>query len=1213
MRKFLTTSFLLVLVAGLAWLVFQQPDPAAPTTTPTVEAPTGGTAAAAAADPGQRQDLRETTAAPAFDNRQLKVGSGPHGLHGVVVDESGEPVPNAWVAAYSVPFPLLDFEFEISEIFDKPLDFSLEPLASAFADEQGRFELAGLLGRTLYLTGRTEQRLTPRRQRVLPAELNGEQGVTLRTVAGASIQGRVVDAAGNGVAGAEVLVGPGIKYLVSAFRNRNFFLERVYTDGAGNYAVEAVPAGITLTANAFSNAVESGLREFGPLARQSTAKVDVRLGDTGSLSGVVEDLEGEPVARASVIAVPLDLRYAIPFLRDIRAWVAVADGNGKYQYPRLPQALFLMLAQGQEGRSAPMMARVTGAGSLAPPLQIDTKLSIEGRVVNGAGKPVANALVKLQSIPSGAESESRSERQLMNTPGGLFFEAARELLPELLPEATTARTDGRSRFRMPAWRQARLRVSAEGYTEADFRLRRLDEDKKPVLQIWKPGSIEGQVVDQLEGKPVRFYLVRGDLRNGPASAPQAVAGEMILEPGVLAPAEHEHGEEVAQPSGPDWLAEDEQLIGQESSWRAQLGGTTLVDSPDGRFRIADIPPGTWDLTIQAEGFENGRAKSVQVEEGETTKGVQVLLGRGATITGRVLTASTSQPVPGAIVTAGRGEESGFLAMLQGLGESVAMAETAEDGSYTVTGVPDGADHVNVAADGFANTSLKIPAIEAGELREQVELRLLDGGTITGYVLDRNDVPLPGRMVGAMSIQARDFQQTATDEEGRYRMENMRPGSYFMMAADLEDESLFTGDFMTMLGSSRITTTYVKDGETTELDIIDPSAGGCRLEGQLLSDGVPVPGANLMLFSAEGSGLLNLNLGFSTSRTNENGEFLFKSLAPGEYRVQVESEEWRGALPLEVWEVAEDYQVLEVPVSGVRGRVVSGQDGSPVPNASVVLISDEPAGGGLGALFGAGAAERKWEQADESGVFHFKGVTPGRYHIEVSSSSPWRPSGEDDLEIPLGRVETEGFRLMDGELKEMDLIQLPVAGSIRVVASQAGGDGERRRWFTATAILEGAEEPEDSGFGGGRFGRANTAWGQDEATISGLEAGVYTIRVGGDQWVETEVSGVVVRAGEVAEAQVQLSRGVRLRVRILDSSNNPISPSDIALVDATGKRVNDESAGIGAAFARMFGEPEIDLGTHAPGLYSVRFSHQGIATEHAVTLSEGNDEVVEIRL
>lgn len=1202
MRRPLPILALLLVLAGLLWVVLQPaeaPEPADLGDRPTTNVET---ATAAAAEAG-RTALREAPEAAPFDNRQVKVGAGRHGLYGTVVDEAGKPVPEAWVAAYSVPFPLLDFEFDFQEIFDKPLEFSLEPLAATFADAEGRFELAGLQGRTLYLTGRTHQRLTPRRQRVPPEALDTEEGVVLRTVAAASISGQVLDASGAPVAGAEVLVGPGVKYLVSAFRNRNFFMERVYTGADGSFQVEAVPAGITLTTNAFHNTVESGIGEFGPLARNEDAQVSVRLGATGALSGAVLDLEDQPVARADVLAVPLDLRYVIPFLRDIRAWSTSTDARGAYRFDRLPQAMFLLLAQSGQGRSGPRMARVTGPGSLAPELVIDTKSAVEGRVVDGAGKPLVGALVQLQSIPSG--EEERDGRDVMNTPGGIFFEAAREILPELLPQGTAVRTDGRGAFRIPAWSRARLRVSAQGFPDGDFRLGSLDDDERPVLQMHRPGTIRGRLLSEEDDRPVRYYLVRGN-RSWSGGA------EMVYE--LDAAAEHDHahdGEAAPVPSGPDWLAEGEKVLQPEASWRAQLNGSTLIDSADGRFELVDVPSGTWRLTFQAEGYEN-TSESVELPPGEEVNGIEVRIGRGATIRGRVLTASTSQPLAGAVVTAGRGEESGFLSMLQGLGESVAMAETAEDGSFVLTGVPEGADHVSVAADGFASASERVPPLEAGEVRERVEIRVMDGGTITGLVVDRNGVPLPGRMVGAMSIQARDFQQTAADEEGRYTMANMRPGSYFMVAADLEDESLFAGDFMTMLGSSRITTTYVKDGQVTTLDIVDPSAGGCRLQGKLIADGQPVPGANMVLLSAEGGGLLGMNLGFSTSRTDENGEFLFKSVAPGEYRVQIESRKWRGALPLEVWEIPEDYQVLEVPISSIRGTVVSAQGGSPVEGASVSLVNrDASSGGGIVALFGEGARERKWARTSEDGSFVLEGVTPGRYSLEISSSSPWRGGGQPEGATPLGKLEIEEFSLGENERKDLGILQLPVAGAIEVTALRPDGSRNEGDWFQVSARLEGSDPAADAG--GGPWGRANSSWGSGSTTISGLEAGTYVVVVEGNQWVRTEVGGVVVRPGETAAASVVLTKGVQLQVRVLDASNNPISPSDIAVLAGDGKRMNAENAGFGAAFARMFGQPETDLGTFRPGFYTIRVTHQGRSTDHPVTLTEGEGrKLVELR-
>ncbi|RMH02638.1 MAG: carboxypeptidase regulatory-like domain-containing protein [Planctomycetota bacterium] len=1193
MRKPLVLAILAVLAAGLVWVVFLDPPASAPPPTPVDRtAPPTATEAAAAAEPADRRRVARPTAAAA-DGRPIKVGAGRHGLHGIVVDEGGEPVPGAWVAAWSVPFPLLDFEFDLAEIFEKPLAFSLEPLAATIADEQGRFALEGVQGRTLYLSARAEKRLTPRRQRVLPAELDGGGEVVLRTVAGAALKGRVVDADGSPVAGAEVLVGPGVKYLIAAFRNRNFFLERTFTGPDGSFAVAAVPARTALMANGIAQAVDSGLADVGPLPPGATAEVVVSLGATGALAGEVVDLEGEPVAGAEVIAVPLDLRYVIPFVRDVRAWTTTSDGQGRYRFPRLPKALVLLLAQGRQGRSAPETARVIGPDSLAPRLRIDTKSLIEGRVVDGDGRPIAGAVVRLQSIPVSVGAEKGKTR----TGAGFLLDAARELLPELLPQAASATTDAGGRFRIPAWSQARLRVEAAGYSEADFHLSQLDEGKKPVLRIWRPGTIEGRVIEEASGRPVRFCLVRGDLWFEPGEE-----GEGLLE---MIDEEAPAGGPPEAAQGPDWLGADEQILDQSSSWRAKLRGTVLVDDDRGAFRIAGIPPGQWHLTVQAEGYQNAE-RQVQVPDGGVVEGIEIALRTGAVVSGRVTAASTGRPVAGAVVTVGHGEESGFLAMLQGLGDSVAMAETGEDGSFRVTGAEAGADFVNAVADGWASASQRIPALAEQEVRTGVEIVLHDGGALSGFVRDRRGNPLPGRMVGALSIQARDFQQTATDEAGHYRMEHMRPGAYFMMAADLEDESLFAGDMMSMLGSSRITTAYVKDGEETVMDIVDPAAGGCRLGGRLLDGDEPIPGASLVVLSSEGGGLMDFNLGFATARTDQNGEFLFKSLAPGEYRLQVDSPSWNGALPLEVWEVPEDYQEIRIPVGVVRGRVVSGRDGSPVAGASIQLVSDDPLGGGLAVLFGGGA-ERKWAVAEEDGSFEIRGLRPGRYHLEVQGGRGRRRSG--DAGPPLGRVEGEPFRLLEGEVRDVGPIQLPVAGAIRVVTEIAGADAGESSWFTARAVRPGEEDEQDGPFG---FGRGHRSWGKGELLISGLEAGTWTVIVGGDGFLETRIPEVEVRAGETAEVFATLQRGVPLRIRILDARNNPVTPADVALLDPAGKRLNPKRGGIGAMFGRMFGEPEIDLGTHPTGSYRIRFQHQGATIERGLLLTEDSG-VIEIRI
>ena len=109
MRRLLAVIFVLI-AAAVGFVIFSDPDS---------EIATGDSEAAEISDESPRAGdyvtdtvdaLRSSDEEEAFDPRGLKVGAGQYGLHGTVVDEGGQPVPDAWVAAYSMPFPLMDFE-----------------------------------------------------------------------------------------------------------------------------------------------------------------------------------------------------------------------------------------------------------------------------------------------------------------------------------------------------------------------------------------------------------------------------------------------------------------------------------------------------------------------------------------------------------------------------------------------------------------------------------------------------------------------------------------------------------------------------------------------------------------------------------------------------------------------------------------------------------------------------------------------------------------------------------------------------------------------------------------------------------------------------------------------------------------------------------------------------------------------------------------------
>lgn len=1194
MRRILFAVTLLLVLAGLGMLFFGGGGPADAT-------PESGDAAPAAAEPVTAGALeRETTGAPqaaeaaAFDPRGLKVGHGAYGLHGTVVDERGTPVPNAWVASYSSPYPMLDFEVELAEILERPLSFDMEPVASTRADAEGKFRLEGMPGRSAYLVARAPKRLTRGRQPVMPDEIGSERGVLLHTVAGAELRGRVVDEFNAPVANAELFVTPSLTYLIQAIRTKEIYVERLFTDAGGAFLIEAVPAGLVLTATAFDGVTHPGARDVGPLPAGVSAETQLRLAETGDLLARVVDEDGNPVAGAKAVAVPLDLRMVPAFARDLPAWIRESGADGAVRWPQLPRRNYLLLAQGRSGRSAPYAAAVSGAGSQAPePLVVQAKNVIEGRLVDAEGNGISGAKVLLASIPSKPGADANAERGRDGVPSAveIFLQIGQEVLPLLVPAETWAVTGPSGRFRLPAWQDARLTVEVEGHPDTSYEVPELGE-KKPALVLAPPGVIEGRVRGP-DGAAVRFFAVNADLQRSFLEPPEVEMERQEGEDGRAFRARRDAAETAARGATlGDRLQADEVAVLPEETRLGEFLNTRLPDAGDGRFRIENLMPGTYVVEARAAGYVVARSPELVVGPAQTVSEVELVLTRGAMIRGRVLAAGTREPIAGALVWAGQGDESGFTGMMFAVAETMALDRTDADGAFELAGVENGADRIHALADGFAPTMIKGKALAEGDLREDVVIELKAGGTIQGRVLDRHGQPLPARMVVGFAMDSRDFWQTPTDATGNYRAANVKAGNYFIATAALDDEALFTGDFMSVLGGARLAQAVVKDGQTITVDITDLSAGGCRVRARvLLPDGSPVANAGFFAMAAEAS---MFDLRFATARSDAEGWMTFRSLAPGTYRLQGGDGDWNGTLDMEVPDLPEAEMVLQAPDGAVRGLVVSAQTGQPVPNATLTLTREDSALGFLGS-FMPGGKPTEWGRTEDDGSFEFRGVAQGRYSLQVRADFNFGDEEEASLD-PLGRLDVPEFSVGNNENRDVGTLRLPIASAIVVRVTSTGGDydeGFRLR-----------VEPEE-----GSAGEAEDGWGwRGRGRVSGLQPGRYVVIVEANRHATHRTEGVVVSASQTTELNVTLVEGVPLAARVLDQNGQPLPDAEIEVLDGSGRRVNGRGNPFGIFGAFGGGEDgSRPLGSFAPGSYRVRVTWNGQTREQGVALSSGQEE------
>jgi hypothetical protein len=129
------------------------------------------------------------------------------------------------------------------------------------------------------------------------------------------------------------------------------------------------------------------------------------------------------------------------------------------------------------------------------------------------------------------------------------------------------------------------------------------------------------------------------------------------------------------------------------------------------------------LTASAEGRPATQSRPVEVEIGRSSAHVRIALTRGATMSGRVLDATSKRPLPGAIVVLDRATATGI--------DNAAQPATADDtGAYTVEGVPtSGPFSVRVIRAGYRSRIVTgLTTRGSPTLRQDIELNaLVDGG------------------------------------------------------------------------------------------------------------------------------------------------------------------------------------------------------------------------------------------------------------------------------------------------------------------------------------------------------------------------------------------------------------------------------------------------------------------------------------------------------
>ncbi|MBS1117855.1 MAG: hypothetical protein H6Q90_83 [Deltaproteobacteria bacterium] len=546
------------------------------------------------------------------------------------------------------------------------------------------------------------------------------------------------------------------------------------------------------------------------------------------------------------------------------------DAVGAFQFPDLPEGRYQLFAWRGELAARAVRVNRLGAGPFTPiALQLEAATIVVGRVIDRDEGTALAAAIELR--PSGDDQAPRY-----------------------------ARSDATGAFRIEGVPAGRWIADAfsPGYTspggielEAGHGI--------PELALVRGATVEGRVLDGA-GKPIEGASVRAlgtgtntpeysaaveqdRLRrfSGRIAAPAAIAsagtsadpqllvrGELGVLVGPIPPIPPP-GAQLARPAMIDPVA-GAMGSGNREPPPLVVDPTTAsiwTTGSDGRFRIRGLPRGKLAVLAVASGFAEGRSKQIAAELGQTIVGVDITLGPGTFLVGKVsdqhglrvvgaqvhakpelgvpldafsddegmyrlgpvsgtveLTATayghadatrtlelalvagptaaerhedlvlavadavlagtlddtSGAPVSGAQIEVIGGNPAGAPVggrspgVIGGAGEG-RRAIVAVDGTFAIDMLPAGPLRVRVTHPDYP--PVELDSVASSGDRAKVRLRLALGGAVEGVLLDdASGSPLAGMVISAYG-PAGSTADTTTDPAGRWKLGPLRPGHW----------------------------------------------------------------------------------------------------------------------------------------------------------------------------------------------------------------------------------------------------------------------------------------------------------------------------------------------------------------------------------------------------------------------------------------------------
>ncbi len=885
----------------------------------------------------------------------------------------------------------------VSESSLDQFDGSVLAQRHSFFDDEGGFSFRGVTcERAVKLLAAPDGWAAARSEelRLRPGE---RRQVRLLLASGGTVRGRVVGGEGGPIAGVRVFVVQGANFLAAQIGEE---VRQGVSAEDGSFELDAVVPGVSSLRAELEGFLQcSRSIELGPGDLLEDQELVLTRG--GVIHGRVRWPDGEPAVDLSVHAT-FDLANigGIGGLNAIRGVEAFGRTNelGEFEVSGLGRGPFVLEAEAMPPGTEPAV-------------ELDPESSWRARVEGVA----PGSTVDLEMEPPerlvgtvrdlGGEPIERFRVTAMGEKRGLIRGFGSEVR-----QRTFESPEGRFEFgglRIGTWD---LTFEAEGFARRDL----------PGVSVPRPEGADGLQVE----------LPRA----------LAVEGRVLLPDG--------------QPAVGASVELQLQAMQRMADAFHSLELPEAKSSEQGAFRLDGLSPGDLTLVATLEGFAESEPRSFELSEGVEPVPVELVLRRGATVTGQVY-GDDGQPDVGAPVLF---QVTGTVDIRQAGtdAEGKFRLDGLKPGTWQATAMPDEDTMASLLTDDAAGLGGLVAGMrmQVLDVREGESYHLVFGEpppdpvTVTGQVtLDgkpQRDLVISFFKQELAASGAMQFERT--NAEGRYEMVLAGGGEYVMLVQRMgqiaaENSLEFRQEIPVGL-------------DAHEIDVELPLG---KISGQVSGpDGEGVSGARITLES-RGEVAPGLFWGghYAELEAGEGGEYVVDWLEPGDYRITAGGDAFGsvygkssslGRSPGREVSLAEGEHVEDVDFRLERAGTITGvvrdPGGRPVEKAALFVRDAQ----------GRVADRVTWIESDGSGRYECPSLRPGSYTVQARLGLATSAKSEP-IRVEAGRESEQDLVLDPGTLlfvKTTDAEGQPLAATLRVT----DGDGhEVQGMFSLTEIMQ----------------------------------------------------------------------------------------------------------------------------------------------------------------